>query len=127
MATEASTSARKPDPSNNDSVASSKSADWALEQCEHCDFRTRWKGNLRKHIEHHLYMNQMVDSSKERVQACHQLEQRLLKIKLLKKRDHANQKKSSLFMLLKKQFDGDEDNPISPNKKNAPLLAIVPA
>jgi len=72
-------------------------------------------------------MNQMVDSSKERVQACHQLEQRLLKIKLLKKRDQANQKKSSLMMLLKKQFDGDEDNPVSPNKKNPPLLAIMPA
>lgn len=56
VATKASSSARKPVQSNNDSVTSSKSTDWALEQCDHCDFRTRWKANLRKHLEHHLYM-----------------------------------------------------------------------
>lgn len=71
-------------------------------------------------------MNQLVDSSKERIQTCHRLEQRLLKIKLLKKRDRVSQKKSSLLLLLEKQFDGDVGDPVSPTKKK-PLLAIMPA
>jgi len=50
-------------------------------------------------------LNQKVDSSKERIRVYHQLEERRLKIALMKKRENLYKKQINVLLYLKKQFD----------------------
>ena len=58
-----------------------------------------WKADVNS-------LNQLVDSSIERIQAYYQLEKQLLDIEMGKKMEHLSQKKTSYLLSLKSVCDG---------------------
>jgi len=80
------------------------------------EFESAWKEDVNS-------LNQMVDSSKERIQVYNQLEERLLKIDFVRKMAHLSEKKSSLMLSLGQiqlddNADGVVDNTTSTNKSS---------